>query len=124
VLKRYSLFIAIIYSIALTILSLITISGIPDIGISFGDKIFHFLAYYILTLVWFYALFTKFNFKKNKAILYAAIFSMIFGIVIELLQGSITTSRHSDVYDAIANTLGVVIAVLVLFLNNKIQVKN
>ena len=106
------------------VVSLIQLKGLPNVGISFADKIFHFLAYSVLTLVWFSALFFQFKNKKTKAILYAAIFSVIFGIIVEVLQGSVTASRHSDVYDAIANTLGVLITVLILLINKKTGIKN
>lgn len=123
-LKRFALLIAIAYSLTLMVVSLIQLKGLPNVGISFADKIFHFLAYSVLTLVWFSALFFQFKNKKTKAILYAAIFSVIFGIIVEVLQGSVTASRHSDVYDAIANTLGVLITVLILLINKKTGIKN
>ncbi len=123
-LKTYALLIAVLYSIALTTVSLIQIKGIPDVGISFGDKIFHFLAYSVLIYAWFNTLFFKFKFKKTSAILYAAIFSIVFGIIIEVLQGSVTSYRSSDLYDAIANTLGVLLTALVLLINSKTHIKN
>ncbi|WP_052143696.1 VanZ family protein [Wocania ichthyoenteri] len=118
-LKRYALIIAVFYSIALAAVSLIKINNLPDVGISFADKIFHFLVYSVLAFLWVNTFFFKFKYKKTKAIIYAALFSIIFGIIIEVLQGSVTASRHTDVYDAIANTLGVLFMVLLLLINRK-----
>ena len=95
----------------------------PDVGVSFGDKIFHFLAYSALAFLWFIALFFKFRLSITKAIIYSGLSSVVFGIVLEALQGSVTTYRSSDVYDAIANTLGVLFTVLILLASKRILVK-
>ena len=122
-LKKLVLLAAIIYSVALTFVSLIRLTDVPDIGISFGDKIFHFLAYFVLAFLWFGAWSYNFSFKKRKAIIYASVFSVVFGIVIEVLQDTLTAYRALDIYDVIANTSGVLLAVLVIALKNNIGVK-
>lgn len=118
-LKKTALVLTIIYSVALTYVSLVKLNHVPDIGVSFGDKIFHFLAYSLLTFLWFGTFLFKFNFKEKKAITYAAIISIIFGIVIEVLQEVLTTYRAMDIYDVIANTSGVLLTVLVIVLKKK-----
>lgn len=123
-LKKYALIIAVLYSLALAAVSLVKINNLPNAGISHADKIFHFSVYSVLTLLWVNTFFFKFKHKKIKAIWYAALFSIIFGIIIEVLQGSVTASRHTDIYDAIANTLGVLIMVLILLINKKTHIKN
>lgn len=123
-LKKQALIIAIFYTLGLAVVSLITISNLPDAGISFADKIFHFIVYGVLTYLWVNTFFFKFKWSKVKAITYASVLSVVFGIIIEVLQGSVTTSRFMDVYDALANTLGVLVMVLVLLLNKKTLIKN
>ncbi|MCF7568372.1 VanZ family protein [Sabulilitoribacter arenilitoris] len=123
-LKKYALIIAIFYTLALALVSLVKINNLPNVGISHADKIFHFLVYSVLAFLWVNTFFFKFKCKKTKAILYATLFSIIFGIIIEVLQGSITASRHTDVYDAVANTLGVLIMMLILLINKKAYIKN
>lgn len=123
-LKKQALVIAVLYSLALATVSLVKINNLPNAGISFADKIFHFLVYSVLALLWVNTFFFKFKYKKTKAIIYAALFSIIFGIIIEVLQGSITASRHTDIYDAIANTLGVLIMVIILLINKNTYIKN
>lgn len=123
-LKKYAFIIAVFYTVALATVSLVRLNNLPNVGVSFADKIFHFLVYSVLAFLWVNTFFFKFKYKKTKAIIYAALFSIIFGIIIEVLQGSITASRHTDVYDAIANTLGVLIMVTILLINNKMYIKN
>ncbi|WP_348636629.1 VanZ family protein [Mariniflexile litorale] len=90
---------------------------------SFGDKIFHFLAYTVLAFLWYNTFFNTFRLERRKALLYAALFSIVFGIVIEVLQGVLTTSRSSDVYDVMANTMGVFLTVIIVFIKNLITIK-
>lgn len=122
-LKKLALTAAIIYSAVLAFMSFIKLNNVPDIGVDFGDKIFHFLAYFILTFLWFSAFFYNFKLKKTKAISYAATVSVIFGIIIEVLQDKLTAYRSLDVYDVVANTSGVVLAVFILVLKKNIDVK-
>jgi len=124
VLKKFAFIIAILYSLALATVSLVKINNLPNVGVSNADKIFHFLTYSVLAFLWTNTFFFKFKYKKVKAIVYASVLSIIFGIIIEVLQGSITVSRHTDIYDAIANTLGVLIMVIILLINKKTYIKN
>ena len=123
-LKKLIPVVTIIYSLALITVSLAKLNNVPDIGISFGDKIFHFLAYFVLTLLWFYTFLYAFKFKKKRALFFAVILSVLFGIIIEVLQESITVSRALDVYDAVANTLGALLASMVLWFKSSLHVKN
>lgn len=123
-LKKLTPVITIVYSLALIIVSLVKINNVPDIGISFGDKIFHFLAYFVLTLLWFYTFLYFFKFKSKKAIFFAAILSVLFGMIIEVLQENMTASRSLDVYDAVANTLGALLASTVLWFKSSLHIKN
>ncbi|MDD7885577.1 VanZ family protein [Flavivirga sp. 57AJ16] len=123
-LKKLTPIITVLYSLILAIISLIKIDNIPDVGISFGDKIFHFFAYLVLTFLWFYTFLYAFKFKHKRAIVFAVILSVLFGMIIEVLQGSVTVSRSLDVYDAVANTLGALLAAIVLWFKSNLHVKN
>ena len=107
------------YTIALAVVCLIKINNLPEIGVSFADKIFHLLAYSVLAFLWFSSLFYTLNLEKNKALLYAALFSVIFGIIIEILQGVLTKFRSADFYDVMANTLGVFLTAMIIFITVK-----
>lgn len=125
VLKNTAVFLATSYSIALTTVSLINLSGkLPNVEIKHSDKFFHFIAYSLLCLLWYIVFSFKKEYSKKKSIFHAVLLSILFGIIIEVLQGTVTTHRSSDVYDAIANSLGALLMGSLLWITSKIQVKN
>ena len=111
-LERNSLLIAILATLFLAVLSL---SAVPKLnmglGIKSGDKYLHFIAYFGLTILWYFALKDKVNKKVFKFFVPLAL--ILYGIILEGLQSGLTTYRTGDVYDAIANTAGVIVALLV-----------
>lgn len=123
-LKNAIFLLALAYTITLATVCLINLKDLPDTGISFADKIFHFLAYGLFTILWYLAFVYSLNFKKIKALFYAFIFAVLFGVIIEILQHTMTASRALDVYDALANTLGALIASVLIWFKNSLRVKN
>ena len=71
------------------------------------DKIEHAFAYSVLTFSWLFT--QKYHFKKRAkiAIILGCFF---FGIVIEILQATLTTYRSASLLDIVANSLGIVTA--------------
>ena len=116
VLKRWALPILLIYVTALTIGSLSRVSAVPKLGFSFDDKIYHFIAYGLLT-------FLLYNYLKGltiKAVLrWSAVIAIIYGIIIEGLQSVLTDFRTPDYYDGIANTFGAFVTALILEIKSK-----
>jgi len=109
-LERSALPIAIFLTIFITAISLISLKGVHLIKVSNSDKFGHFIAYFLLSLSWLYALKGIIQ-KKNKK--YILIFILIsYGIIIEVLQGVLTTYRQADFYDIIANSAGVLFAAI------------
>ncbi|NJX16067.1 VanZ family protein [Tamlana crocina] len=123
-LKKLILLATILYTLALTLVCLIRLNNLPDVGVSFGDKIFHFLAYSVLTLLWFGTFLFYTSAGRSKAILYATVFAVIFGIIIEVLQDTMTDFRSLDIYDMIANSLGALLTAGTLWIKKTLQVKN
>ncbi|WP_298904467.1 VanZ family protein [uncultured Psychroserpens sp.] len=119
-LKKWALPVVILYALALTIGSLATIGDFPSLGSSFDDKIYHFLAYFVFALLVFNYCNTK---QMRNAIVISAIVVILYGIIIEVLQNLITSYRTLDVYDALANSLGVLFATVVLKFRNKLKLK-
>ena len=118
--KRFLLLIAIVYSIALTVVSLVNINGVPKIGFSFDDKIYHFFAYLLLALIWI----TYVKSRNDKYELRIAfVILMVFGIVLELVQHPLNPNRSFDNYDLIANCLGVLFGTLVAVRKDIIELK-
>ena len=108
--RKMLLLVSIAYTLALVIASLITLHGVPSLGSSFDDKIFHIVAYFGLTLLW--VLFVKP--LKNKRILYTICFTAVFlGFILELLQYFLNPNRTYDTYDLIANSIGAIFGTLI-----------
>ena len=123
-LKRFALFLAVPYSLALLWASLMSLKDVPEVDIDHGDKIFHFLAYAILCLLWYFVFLFKLEQTSKRAVLNAILLAVVFGIIIEVLQGTLTVHRAFDVYDAIANSLGALLTGTVLWIRRNLQVKN
>ncbi len=111
-LARRAYAIAIAFTIFITVTSLISLKGLKTVSISINnfDKIVHFTSYFILTLSWFFATQALTKKRKNKIILVLSLIS--YGIIIEALQGSMTTHRQADIYDILANSIGVILATI------------
>lgn len=109
-LERKYLIAAIFWTITITILCLVSINKLPSITtFKYKDKIIHFLFYFVFVLLWNYAL------KKNKIEIFTiVVIAIVYGIIIEVLQSTITLNREADVFDALANSLGACSALLFL----------
>lgn len=123
-LKTYSLVITILYSLALATICLIQIDGIvEEVHIKNADKIFHFFSFLVLALLWYVTLVYQFKLNKTKSIINAFLISVSFGIIIEILQGSFTVSRQSDIKDVFADTLGALFLSLIIYFKNRNLIK-
>ena len=92
----------------------------PKTGIKISniDKLYHSFAYFTLALSW---LITYYKKPRKKYLI--VICCIIFGIIIEVLQGTLTIYRTGDYLDVLANSFGVLLALLVfnLFFQKKID---
>ena len=120
-LNKILLVLALLYTVALAVISLLNSSNLPDINIDNSDKYGHAIAYSLLCLFWYLAM--K-SYKFSKALLTAASIAIIYGIILEVLQGVLTDVRISDGYDILANCIGVVFISIIILIRNKTHVKN
>ncbi len=76
------------------------------------DKMMHLGAYFVLGFVWFfYYLFKNEDGSiKRKAFFNISIIIILFGMLIEVLQGALTDYRDPDWADILANSIGVLLA--------------
>ena len=116
-LKHNALFIAILITVFVAIISLISLKGVHLLKTQNFDKYGHFLTYFILGLSWLNAI--KNPLHKNF-INYIIIFLIIcYGIILEALQDVLTTYRQADLFDIIANSAGGIFALILYNLMKK-----
>jgi VanZ family protein len=108
---------------------------LPDISFTYIDKVYHCLGYIVMMLVWYLFFYHRFlerqvHFKYNLSTILsswsttiaiaAAAFSFTIGGLIELGQGYFSEYRSMDAYDMLANTTGIIIAALLLWILSKL----
>ena len=119
-LEDNAILIAIFFTISITIGSLVKSDVIAIEIVSISDKTIHFIAYFFLMLSWLYVFFKKKSFSKNVKFIFIG--CIVFGIIIEIIQGVTTTYRTLSFLDVAANTLGVLFASTVFhFFEKKIR---
>ncbi len=104
------LLVSIAYTLTLIIMSLISLNGVPSLGFSFDDKIYHILAYLGLAFLW------VFYFKpfKAKYIPFIIVLAAAFlGFILELLQYLLNPNRTYETYDMVANSIGAIFGTLI-----------
>ncbi len=103
---------------------LIQASDIPSVNIPISnlDKIVHAFFHFVFSSLWF--MFFQKQFKEAKylrLLIISVLLSVFYGIIIEILQGVLTTTRNADVFDVFANVSGAIIfSLFSLFKKNKI----
>ncbi len=106
-LERNAMLIAISITILITYLSISSQSIDVSVKITNLDKFLHFGAYFTLTISWLFALR-----EKNKNLLIIILLTL-YGILLEFSQEWFTETRIKDIFDAIANTIGIIFATLI-----------
>lgn len=113
--------------VLITLLSLFSFSNtdLPSVKIPNIDKLVHFTFYSVAIVLGVLSLKEFFNVKKVKSlIVWYLVFSLIaYGIIIEVLQSTVTVTRSAEFLDFVANTIGVFAGLIVangLFLRERI----
>jgi len=88
------------------VVSLIPPPPLPMYMPKHGDKIEHLLAYAVLAAaavqVW----------RPGRPLLLAGLGLVLMGVALEFAQGALTATRQADPFDALANTVGVLLGLL------------
>ena len=116
-LENNAIYIAVFFTICILFGSLVKSEFIVVESISVSDKTYHLIAYFLLMLSWLYAFFKREKFEEN--VKYIILGCFIFGIIIEILQGIITSYRTASYLDILANTIGVLLAVVIFHVFEK-----
>ena len=116
-LENNAIYIAVFITISILFGSLVKSEFIVVESISVSDKTYHLIAYFLLMLSWLYAFLKKEKFQEY--VKYIILGCFIFGIIIEILQGIITSYRTASYLDILANTIGVLLAVVIFHVFEK-----
>jgi VanZ family protein len=115
--KQIYFFTALFWAGVIAFFCLVQLNNVPLEEVSNLDKLVHVFFHFVLTVLCF--LF----FQKNtnavnslKPIMISFLFSVFFGIGIEIAQELFTTTRHADVFDVLANFSGAVLGVVTIIL--------
>jgi VanZ family protein len=97
-------------------------SDIPSVSIPNLDKLAHSFFHFVFNILWF-LFFRKQVKKKNqtKLLIGAVLFSLFFGIGIEILQSRLTVTRNGDVFDVLANFTGALLALVFVLVAKQIR---
>ena len=107
-LKKYRF--TILLSLLIWVVCLIPIPETPLNELSFIDKWTHFLMYGVLTIT---LLWERRKAPKKLSLTLSLSLPIAQGILIELAQAYLTTCRSGDWFDALCNTLGVLLGALI-----------
>jgi len=118
--KKIFFFTALFWTGIILFFCLVQSSDIPQVKIQNLDKVIHAFFHFVFVSLWFLFLKKQFsNAKILKLLISSVVFSLFFGILIEILQELCTTTRHADVFDVLANLSGATLAVIAIMLLNK-----
>jgi glycopeptide antibiotics resistance protein len=71
--------------------------------------------------MWFLSFY---SFKIKRSLFAASAFSILFGLIIELIQSQATVYRTGEVLDFFANTIGALAMTMLIYLKKEVIIKN
>ena len=110
-----------VYTIIIVVASLAKVVLPVFSGKVESDKIAHIMAYFVFAFIWALFFFVKSDFTKEfkklvkTALFKSSIFSICFGLIMEIAQFVFTSYRQFDVKDMLANSFGVLVAMLIMY---------
>ena len=119
--KNIYLFLLLITLLAIGTLSLISLGKLPPVKVNHLDKIEHFIAYFVVTTLCFQTLvYNRWGFLYRNRYISSWFFCWSFGSIMEVAQLYFTHHRRQfDLYDMAANTLGVTLALVLCYFNDR-----
>ncbi len=98
-------------------ITLLSLFSFPEDTIDLGvripniDKLVHFGFYFMMVILGCFFLREIANHRIGlvKAILSMTVFAIVYGMILEVLQHTITTERSGDIWDFLANSAGALV---------------
>ncbi len=115
-LQDRAIYIAVFVTLLIAYLSLVKLE-LKVANVTFSDKIGHGIAYFTLAIFWLLSFVKKKNFKSLAW--YSILGCIIYGIIIEAVQGTVTSYRTASYLDIVANSMGVLVAGIAFHLSSE-----
>jgi len=103
--------IAIVLLMAIMYVSLLETIELPESPVIQVDKLVHLIMYCVLSIALYKGFLNK---KIFFSIVMACILSFLYGLIVEFLQYSLTSTRMFDIFDIFANGIGTMFAYLIV----------
>jgi len=88
------------------------------------DKTIHCLIYLVLMFIWNnYFYFSNNEVVVKKIVVIVLVLSLVYGIIIEIIQEQFVQNRGADVFDILANMIGAILGIFI-FLTFKNRIKS
>ncbi len=113
-LKKNLYLIVFLYTALIIVVSLVPIPNLPlpKFNLLQPDKLFHFIAYFVMFLGWKESRI----FKKDRFYLKCLLIVFLVGLFNEILQGTRFIKRYFELADLLANSLGILFSYLIFVL--------
>ncbi len=107
------------WMVFITVLSLVSFDDETSLGldIPYFDKVVHFTFYLVAGILGsIFLLYGRVDKKGRKGIAVKLLLGLVgYGIIIEVLQGSLTTYRSAEFLDVLANSAGALMGILLMW---------
>lgn len=115
--QPFRIFLVMLYVGCIMALSLLPPQDFPQIPLFEGaDKVVHFMMYFIFSILFSWSVKTELNYSRLFLILPGTIG---WGIFMEIMQLNMHIGRSFSWYDIMANSIGVVVGILVYVLASR-----
>lgn len=76
------------------------------------DKVAHMIMFAVMFVLWFR--FFRLNQTLKKTIILAGVIVLIYGAVLEILQGTVVVGRTTDLLDFLADSVGILVGFAII----------
>ena len=114
--KKIVFSLAIGWTVLIAVLCLVSFRKLPSLGVSGADKYVHVTFHFIFVLLWGFYSKIRLNEIIIPRILKLVAVSFFYGLLIEVLQETLTERRHADIMDVLANFSGATLALIAFIL--------
>lgn len=104
---------SILWAAFILVICLMSHRHVPRVTIPHFDKVVHCSLYFILGVLTFYGWTRQKKFPALRAntVIKVILLLMLYGLTIEILQGTLTPDRSFDLWDELANSTGAIAGV-------------